>query len=334
MAPTDRSELSSRILPQMTPVSPVNAALTAPAPPLPSTASVAERVAARFAITGNAVITGGAGTLALHTARALLEHGASGLALLDLDPINQSGPQIQKLSPDFPQSKVTAVKCNVTSSELMAKAMGEASQFFSSQGLGQQIDVLLTFAGVVGCVHASEMPEKEWRRVMDINLTGSFLAAQAVLPYMSGAPAKSPHQSSDGLNGFTSTNTSSSSVTGRGGAITFIASMSGHMVNFPQPQSAYNVSKAGVVHLARCLAAEWAHAGIRVNSVSPGYMDTVLNEGEGLEIARSMWNDRCPLGRMGSPDELAGVCILLSSKRAGGYITGSDFGVDGGTRVF
>ncbi|KKY18899.1 putative short chain dehydrogenase reductase family [Phaeomoniella chlamydospora] len=329
-APTDRSELSKRLLPEMTPVSPSNAALTAALPQLPSTASVAERVAARFAVTGNAVITGGAGTLALHTARALLEHGLSGLALLDLDPLGQSRQQIKQLVKDFPDVKIVTGNCNVTSSESTQQAMAQASKYFAEEGVGTQIDALLTFAGVVGCVHASEMEEKEWRRVMDVNLTGAFLAAQAVLPYMAGAPAKNDANSEEGLNNF---DTSQTSV-GRGGAITFIASMSGHIVNYPQPQSAYNVSKAGIVHLARCLAAEWAHAGVRVNSISPGYMDTILNEGEGLERARKMWSERCPLARMGDPEELAGVCVLLSSRRAGGYITGSDFGVDGGSCVF
>ena len=327
MAPTDRSELSSRILPKMIPVSLSNSSLTAPAAPLPSTASVAERVAGRFGVTGNVAITGGAGTLALHTARAILEHGASGLALLDLDPSSQSPQQIQKLGQDFPNVTIVPLQCNVTSSESMAKAMAEASQHFSSAGKGAHIDVLLTFAGVVGCVHASEIPETEWRRVMDINLTGSFLAAQAVLPYMSGATTPQS-------NPTTSSSSSTTPPVGRGGAITFIASMSGHVVNYPQPQSAYNVSKAGVVHLTRCLAAEWAHAGIRVNSISPGYMDTVLNEGEGLKEARDTWNGRCPLGRMGDPEELAGVTVLLSSRRAGGYVTGADWGVDGGMTIF
>jgi NAD(P)-dependent dehydrogenase (short-subunit alcohol dehydrogenase family) len=85
------------------------------------------------------------------------------------------------------------------------------------------------------------------------------------------------------------------------GSMIFISSLSGHVVNYPQPQAAYNVSKAGIAHLARCLAAEWAVHGIRVNSISPGYMDTILNEGDGLERARGMWNERNPMGRMGVP---------------------------------
>ncbi|KAJ2967498.1 hypothetical protein NUW58_g10437 [Xylaria curta] len=112
-------------------------------------------------------------------------------------------------------------------------------------------------------------------------------------------------------------------VHGTGGSMVFIASASAHQVNFPQPQVPYNVSKAGVKTMARSLAGEWARYGIRVNSVSPGYMDTILNEGAGLEEARKIWLSRHPLGRMGRPDELCGVVVMLAS-RAGSYFNGSD----------
>lgn len=106
------------------------------------------------------------------------------------------------------------------------------------------------------------------------------------------------------------------------------AAISAHHVNFPQPQVAYNVSKAAVVHLKDCLAAEWARYGIRVNTISPGYMDTILNEGPGLERARNAWASRNPMGRMGVPEELTGPLILLTSN-AGSYINGADLLVDG-----
>jgi len=73
--------------------------------------------------------------------------------------------------------------------------------------------------------------------------------------------------------------------------------------------------------------------GIRVNSISPGYMDTILNEGPGLEKARRMWGERNPMGRMGDPWELTGPVVLLCS-RAGSYINGADLLVDGGAMVF
>ncbi|KAJ8124288.1 hypothetical protein O1611_g9353 [Lasiodiplodia mahajangana] len=118
-----------------------------------------------------------------------------------------------------------------------------------------------------------------------------------------------------------------------GGSIVFVASVSAHQVNFPQPQVPYNVSKSGVKAMARSLAGEWARYGVRVNSISPGYMDTILNEGDGLEEARKIWLSRHPLGRMGQPDELCGVVIMLAS-RAGSYFNGSDLLVDGGQTLF
>jgi sorbose reductase len=115
---------------------------------------------------------------------------------------------------------------------------------------------------------------------------------------------------------------------GTGGSIVFIASLSAHRVNYPQPQAAYNVSKAAIVSMKNSLAAEWARYGIRVNTISPGYMDTILNEGPGLEDARKSWASRNPMGRMGVPQELQGPLILLCSG-AGSYINGADIIVDG-----
>ncbi|OKL59757.1 hypothetical protein UA08_04499 [Talaromyces atroroseus] len=120
---------------------------------------------------------------------------------------------------------------------------------------------------------------------------------------------------------------------GNGGCITFIASISGHRVNYPQPQAAYNVSKAAVLMLKSCLAAEWARYGIRTNSISPGYMDTILNEGDGIAEHRKIWAARNPTGRMGTPSELTGAVVLLASD-ASTYINGSDILVDGGGVVF
>jgi sorbose reductase len=147
----------------------------------------------------------------------------------------------------------------------------------------------------VGCTHAIDMSAAEWRKTLDINTTGSFLVAQAVAKQMIAQKT--------------------------GGSIVFTASISGHRVNFPQPQVAYNVSKAALITLKNCLAAEWARYGIRVNSISPGYMDTILNEGDGIAEARATWAERNPMGRMGMPSELTGAVVLLASN-AGTYMNG------------
>lgn len=109
----------------------------------------------------------------------------------------------------------------------------------------------------------------------------------------------------------------------------FISSISAHRVNYPQPQMAYNVSKAGLQQMRNSLAAEWTRYGIRVNSISPGYMDTVLNEGDQLAAHRAVWTDRNPMRRMGSPDELTGPVVLLCSDVGGSYLNGMDLVADG-----
>ena len=121
---------------------------------------------------------------------------------------------------------------------------------------------------------------------------------------------------------------------GTGGAVLLIASMSAHLVNYPQPQMAYNVSKAGVLHLTRSLAAEWARHGIRVNSLSPGYIDTIQTQGPGIQDAKDIWTSRNPMGRIGQPEELEGAIVLLCGKRSGSYMTGCDIVLDGGQSVF
>jgi sorbose reductase len=116
---------------------------------------------------------------------------------------------------------------------------------------------------------------------------------------------------------------------GNGGSILFVSSISGHICNFPQPQAPYNASKASVLHLARSLAAEWARHRIRVNTVSPGYMETAMTDKPELNPSKDVWTDRNPMGRIGSPDELMGAVVLLCSAIGGMYMTGSDIVVDG-----
>ncbi|KEQ99925.1 hypothetical protein AUEXF2481DRAFT_1393 [Aureobasidium subglaciale EXF-2481] len=299
---SERDALSSRAIPFMELSDGSDASLTAPPPPLPHYLNAEGRAMARFAVEGNAVITGGAGTLALAAARALLEHGLANLFLFDLfSTLQSSAAAIESLQTDFPTSTISTKPVDVTDEELVSLAFSSAAAEMGS------LDILLCFAGVVGCIHALEMTPAQWRKTIDINTTGSFLCAQAAAKEMQKQ--------------------------GTGGSIVFTASISGRRVNFPQPQSAYNVSKAAVVAMKDSLAAEWARYGIRVNSMSPGYMDTVLNEGAGLEEARNIWASRNPMGRMGAVGELDGVVVLLCS-RAGSYINGADFVVDGGATVF
>jgi sorbose reductase len=114
---------------------------------------------------------------------------------------------------------------------------------------------------------------------------------------------------------------------GRGVAVV-TASMSGHAANVPQEQSCYNACKAGCIHLAKSLAVEWAKWGGRINSVSPGYIDTAISGDCPFEM-KEEWFSLTPLGRDADPRELKGVYLYLASD-ASSYTTGADFIVDGG----
>lgn len=144
--------------------------------------------------------------------------------------------------------------------------------------------------------------------MIDINLTGVFIVCQAVGRYM---------------------------IRQRYGKIINIASMSGHIVNRPQKQLHYNTSKAGVIHLTKSLAAEWAQYNVYVNSVSPGYTVTPLVENllkERPEFAE-MWKSLIPLQRFAKPIDIVGAVIFLASD-ASNYITGEDIVVDGGYTIW
>ena len=104
--------------------------------------------------------------------------------------------------------------------------------------------------------------------------------------------------------------------------------MSGTIVNIPQWQCSYNASKAGVIHLTRSLAMEWAEYGIRVNSISPGYVATPMSTDTPQDL-KDAWMKLIPLHRMCKPEELMPAILCLASD-ASGYTTGSDYIVDGG----
>ncbi|KAF4461332.1 short chain dehydrogenase reductase family [Fusarium albosuccineum] len=294
----ERADLTSRIIPLMS-LSAANAPLTQPVPVLQDLSPTA-RAQLRFQIEGNAIVTGGAGDLGFAAGRALLEHGLRGLMIWDIDPPSALA-KVESLQIEFPTRRINFLRVDVTNAEEVQKAVAATVEILGS------VDILLTFAGVASCDDASTVSAEEWRRVFEINTTGAFLCSQAVANAVA--------------------------VAGKGGSIVHVASISAHRVNYPQPQAAYNASKAAVLAMTKSLAAEWAAYGVRVNSIRPGYMDTILNDGAGLEVARNIWIERNPMGRMGYPEELCGAVVLMAS-RAGRYITGADIVIDSGQTLF
>ena len=112
------------------------------------------------------------------------------------------------------------------------------------------------------------------------------------------------------------------------------ASMSGHIVNVPQPQCAYNASKAGVILLTKSLAIEWAKKGVRVNCISPGYIGTdLIMNAPHLKPLIEEWNAMAPMGRLGKPEELQSILVYLAGDTST-FTTGSDIVVDGAFTCF
>ncbi|KAI1420092.1 oxidoreductase-like protein [Xylaria sp. FL1777] len=296
----ERAELTARVLPRITLGTGTPGDLTAPPSPFSASMTPVERAHERFRLGGNAIVTGGAGDLGFAASKALLEHGVQGLMILDVEPA-EAEAKVAVLETEFPGARIRFLKVDITDEEAVDTAVAKTVSLLGP------VTTLLNFAGVVSCGHALDWSSKDWNRVLNVNTIGAFFVARAVARHMI--------------------------VHKTGGSMIFVASISAHQVNFPQPQAPYNVSKAGIKAMVRSLAGEWARYGIRVNSISPGYMDTILNEGDGLEEARRIWLSRHPLGRMGQPDELCGVVVMLAS-RAGSYFNGSDLLVDGGQTLF
>jgi NAD(P)-dependent dehydrogenase (short-subunit alcohol dehydrogenase family) len=166
-----------------------------------------------------------------------------------------------------------------------------------------RIDCIVNNAGICRNTPSEDVSDDEWRLVMSVDLDGVFYCCREVGKHMLERGA---------------------------GSIVNIGSMSGIISNRPQPQSAYNAAKAGVIHLTKSLAGEWAARGVRVNSISPGYIGTPMTK-LGLETPewREAWLTSTPMGRLGEPFEVASVAVFLASP-ASSFMTGSNVVVDGG----
>ncbi|NHN30511.1 SDR family oxidoreductase [Paenibacillus agricola] len=241
------------------------------------------------------IITGGAVGLGKAMAGALAEMG-SNLVIADMNKANAESTA-EELRTQY-GIRVHVVEADVCSPEDVLRVQEETIREFG------RIDVLINNAGIVRNAKAEDMSYKDWSDVLNVNLNGVFLMSQCIGRVM---------------------------IQQQKGSIINISSMSGLIVNTPQCQIAYNVSKAGVISLTKTLAAEWAPHGIRVNTIAPGYMKTELTEPffkEGGALIER-WMGMTPMGRPGLPDELQGIAVYLASE-ASSYTTGGVFTVDGG----
>ncbi|TQS41177.1 SDR family NAD(P)-dependent oxidoreductase [Cryptosporangium phraense] len=166
------------------------------------------------------------------------------------------------------------------------------------------LDVLVNNAGA--CIHkpALEATDDEWDAVFDLNVKALWRSSREAARHL----------------------------TPGGGTIINVGSMSGYIVNRPQPQAAYNASKAAVHHLTKSLAAEWAPLGIRVNALAPGYVNTEMAPVDRPEFRR-YWIEDAPQQRYARPEEMAPATVFLASE-ASAFMTGSILVIDGGYTVF
>lgn len=242
------------------------------------------------------IITGGARGLGNNMARACAEAGAKNIVLFDAN--QELGDEAAAELHEKSGLHVSFFKVDVRDGAAINAAVDSVVELYGAP------DVLINSAGIADSnIKAETYDPAMFRRLIDINLTGSFLMSQAVGRAMMTA--------------------------GKPGSIILVASMSGSIVNYPQEQSCYNASKAGVIQFAKSIAAEWAKYKIRVNTISPGYMDTALNRVPALEAQKKIWRSMTPQNRLGNVDELNGLCVFLASDSSS-FLTGSDLLIDGG----
>ncbi len=242
-----------------------------------------------------AVVTGGGQGIGAACARALGEAGAIVIvADFMADRVEASVADLKKRG-----IKAHGSTMDVTKSGEVDSA---AAAIIKNHG---RVDILINNAGVAKSdVKAEDTTDAHWRHHMDVNVDGLFWCCRAFGRQML-AQGK--------------------------GSIVNIGSMSGFIVNKPQPQSFYNASKAAVHHLTRSLAAEWGARGVRVNAVAPTYIETPLTAfgiNESPEMYK-VWLEMTPMGRVGQPDEIASVVHFLASDAAS-LMTGSIVLADGG----
>lgn len=248
----------------------------------------------QFSLKGKvALVTGSGGVIGATIAQGYLSAGAS-VAISDKDEAKVEAV-VDRLGSD---GDVIGAPCDVTDPASLERAVADVVDRFG------KIDVLCTAAGLATRTPAADLSVEEYDGIMNVNVKGTFLAAQAVARTMIER--------------------------GEGGKITTIGSVRG-LVGHPLGYVSYGTSKGAVHMLTRQLATEWAEHGINVNAIAPSVVNTPIGAYILKDPAiRDLFMSRIPFNRSMEPDELVGTAIYLASK-ASNFVTGQVLFVDGGS---
>ncbi|MBM3771537.1 MAG: glucose 1-dehydrogenase [Acidimicrobiia bacterium] len=249
-----------------------------------------------FDLTGRvAIVTGGSRGLGLEITHGLAQAGARVMICARRD--TWLAPALAELR--GATFTVDGMACDVTSPPQVQAVVDKTIATFG------KVDVLVNNAGISWGERPETMAVEKWRQVLDTNLTGAFLFAQAAARDM---------------------------LTRKDGRIINIASIAGlfSLVNGPH-YAAYSASKAGLIGLTRELAASWGRQGIRVNAIAPGFFHSRLADPV-IPLVEDDIKTHSPIPRVGATGELMGVAVFLASD-ASSYITGQTIAVDGGWSV-
>jgi NAD(P)-dependent dehydrogenase (short-subunit alcohol dehydrogenase family) len=241
-----------------------------------------------------ALVTGAGSGLGAVFAEALAEAGAAVMcAGRRLERVQNTAKRLRERG-----YRSRAIAADVTDEAAIARMVDETVKEFG------RLDILVNNAGTAAVGPPETISRADWQRVLDVNLTGIFLCAQAAARVMIAA--------------------------GTGGRIINIASILGAVASEPAPAAPYAATKGAVVNLTRDLAVHWASHGILVNAIGPAYFPSEMTAGflDVPEIRQEI-ERRTPLKRTGRPEELKGAVVFLASPAAS-YITGQTLYVDGG----
>lgn len=255
-------------------------------------------IARQFRLDGKvALITGGRGALAEAMAAALADLGC------DVALASRHEQECAGIAADIArrfERKAIGLRCDIAKEEEVEAAVAATVQEFG------RLDILINNAGASWWGLPEEIPLSGWRKVIDVNLTGTFLACRHAAKHM---------------------------IAHGGGAMVNIASVGAFLSYTPEAGQVvpYTTSKAAIVHLTSDLAAQWAHHGIRVNAVAPGSVETGMTETLTESVQQKLL-DGILLHRFARPAEIVATVALLASA-AGSFITGQTLIVDGGQSI-